>query len=63
MLENPQRLVALHRPLDTTNWTEYSQQDLGDEVVLKHEIAHVLGTKGIFQGTSKAGGNSFLVGR
>ena len=42
MLQNPQRLVALHRPLDATNWTEYSQQDLRDEIVLEHEIAHVL---------------------
>jgi len=40
-LENPQRLVALHRPFDATNWTEYSQQDLSNEIVLEHKIAHV----------------------
>ena len=41
MLENPQGLVALHRPLDATDWPEYSQQDLRDEVVLEHKITHV----------------------
>lgn len=42
MLQNPQRFVAFHGTLDATNRAEYSQQDLGDEVVLEHEIAHVL---------------------
>ena len=41
MLQNPQRLVALHCPLDATDWPEYSQQNLRNEIVLEHKIAHV----------------------